>query len=225
MVPTEAVFRPPDLSHLPLPVVYEDERLVVVDKPSGLLSVPAKDPSIVDNVRARVARLYPKATGPLSVHRLDMETSGLLLLALDPAAHRDLSRQFQDRIVEKQYAAVVAGEVKEEQGLVDLPMRLDVERRPYQIVDHSDGRPARTIYRVVERGEGCTRLILEPQTGRTHQLRVHCAHPDGLGHPILGDRLYGDETSAVRLMLHARALAFEHPTTLRRMAVESPEPF
>lgn len=218
-------FRPPDLSSVPLPVILEDPRFVVVDKPAGLLSVPAKDLTITDNVRARIAARYPHARGPLSVHRLDMETSGLLLLALDPEAHRDLSTQFQERLVKKTYVALVDGAVEPDEGAIDLPLRLDPERRPLQIVDPIYGRPAKTYFRVIERRPTQTRLMLEPATGRTHQLRVHCAHPEGLGHPILGDRLYGDPGSAPRLMLHARRLVFEHPTTYQRVAVERPEPF
>lgn len=211
---------------MPLPVIYEDPRFVVVDKPSGLLSVPAKDPTITDHVRNRVARLYPAATGPLSVHRLDMETSGLLIVALDAAAHRDLSIQFQERRVEKTYVAVVAGAVSAAEGRVDLPHRLDPERRPLQVVDLVHGKPAATRWRRLAVEEPArTRLELRPETGRTHQLRVHCAHPQGLGHPILGDRLYGDPASAPRLLLHARKLAFEHPETYARVEVEVPEPF
>jgi tRNA pseudouridine32 synthase/23S rRNA pseudouridine746 synthase len=205
-------------------VVYEDPRFVVVNKPSGLLSVPPKDPAITDHVRARVEARYPHAAGPLSVHRLDMETSGLLVLALDPAAHRDLSRQFQDRVVEKVYVALVEGRPRKTAGLVDLPLRLDVDRRPLQVVDDLRGRPARTRFRVLEESAR-SRLELRPETGRTHQLRVHCAHARGLGCPILGDRLYGDAASAPRLMLHARELRFEHPTTYAPVRVEAPEPF
>ncbi|MBX2812441.1 MAG: RluA family pseudouridine synthase [Myxococcales bacterium] len=218
-------FRPPDLRHLPLPIVREDPRWVVVNKPSGLLSVPAKDPSITDNVRARVAKLYPHARGPLTVHRLDMETSGALLLALDPEAHRDLSLQFQERTVSKRYIAVVEGVVTSDEGLIELPLRLDIDRRPFQIVDHQLGKYARTKWQVLQREQDCTRVLLIPQTGRTHQLRVHCAHPEGLGHPILGDRLYGNPRTANRLMLHARSLRFAHPSTGSLLGVESHEPF
>lgn len=218
-------FRPPDLRHVPLPVVLEDDRFVVVNKPSGLLSVPAKDPSITDHVKARIEALYPSARGPLSVHRLDMETSGLIVLALDPEAHRDLSIQFQERVVEKTYVARVSGRVRENSGLIDLALRLDVERRPLQVVDPVHGKPAQTQWEVLNREETVTRVRLMPKTGRTHQLRVHCAHGGGLGHPILGDRLYGRPESATRLMLHATRLSFEHPSTHQRIEVEVPEPF
>lgn len=216
-------FRPPDLRDVPLPYVHVDPRFVVVDKPSGLLSVPAKDPTILDHVKARVKTDFPQATGPMSVHRLDMETSGLLLVALDPEAHRDLSLQFSERRVDKRYAALVAGGLVGERGRVDLPLRLDPDRRPLQVVDPDRGRAAVTEYAVRCRRPEATLLALRPLTGRTHQLRVHCAH--GLGCPILGDRLYGDPSSAPRLMLHAERLSFEHPTTYARVEVESPAPF
>lgn len=216
-------FVPPDRSDVPLPILLEDPRFVVVDKPSGLLSVPAKDPTITDNVRARIQRLYPDATGNINVHRLDMETSGVLVCARDPDAHRDLSVQFQEKVVRKSYVAIVAGLVAESEGRIELPLRLDPERRPLQIVDEAKGRPARTDWTVLERGPDWTRLELRPRTGRTHQLRVHCA--TGLGCPILGDRLYGDEASAPRLLLHAAWLRFEHPTTFRPVEVKAPLPF
>lgn len=206
-------------------MVYEDDRFVVVDKPSGLLSVPAKDPAVTDHVRSRVARLFPRATGPMSVHRLDMETSGLLIVALDPAAHRDLSLQFQERRVDKTYVALVDGAVPDRAGRIDLPHRLDPDRRPLQVVDRVHGKAARTDWVRLGVESGSTRLELRPQTGRTHQLRIHCAHPEGLGHPILGDRLYGVAESAPRLLLHARRLAFEHPETYAPVVVEVPEPF
>ena len=218
-------YRPPDLRHVPLPIVWEDSRLVVVDKPSGLLSVPAKDPTITDNVRARIAAQYPEASGPMSVHRLDMETSGLLIVALDAAAHRDLSMQFQNRVVRKIYVARLSSPLDTQEGMINLPLRSDIERRPLQIVDTENGRPARTQWRLIKNEHHSARIELSPETGRTHQLRVHCAHPKGLNRPILGDRLYGDPKSAPRLLLHARKLSFEHPTTYARIQVEAHEPF
>ncbi len=196
---------------------------MVVDKPSGLLSVPAKDPTITDHVRARIAALYPRASGPLTVHRLDMETSGVMVLALDPEAHRHLCRQFQDREVEKTYEAVLVGEVDRESGCIDLPIRLDPDRRPLQVVDPALGRPATTAWRVIDRAPGRTRIEFFPRTGRTHQLRVHAA--EGLGCPIAGDRLYGDPSTAPRLLLHARRLRFVDPTSDEPRSVESRAPF
>lgn len=216
-------FRPPDLSHVPLPILLEDPRFVVVDKPSGLLSVPAKDPTVTDHVQSRVRRRYPSAEGPISVHRLDMETSGVLVCALDADAHRDLSIQFQDKVVKKRYLAEVDGVVPGDEGRIELPIRLDVDRRPYQIVDPVHGRAASTAWRVLSRRGGSTRLELTPLTGRTHQLRVHCA--SGLGCPILGDRLYGDPSTADRLRLHASWLRFEHPSTYQPVEVTAPAPF
>lgn len=203
-------------------MVHEDPYFVVVDKPSGLLSVPAKDPSITDHVRARVQSMYPEATGPMSVHRLDMETSGLLIVAKTPQAHRGLSIQFQNREVVKRYIAKLEGPPDQQEGVITLPIRLDVERRPYQIVDFEHGKEAITHYRVLAHLSEQT-VELTPKTGRSHQLRVHCAQ--GLRQPIMGDRLYGRAHSASRLLLHAAFLRFSHPITREVLEVQSPSPF
>jgi tRNA pseudouridine32 synthase/23S rRNA pseudouridine746 synthase len=158
----------------------------------------------------------------LIVHRLDMDTSGLMVVALDADAQRELSQQFHDRIPEKSYVALVDGIVEADEGFIDLPMRLDVDNRPYQIVDHVHGRPARTHYRVLTREIDRTRIEFRPVTGRTHQLRIHAAY--GLRHPILGDVLYG-KVPALRLMLHARTLSFLLPGTQTRVEFEAPVPF
>ena len=218
----------PAIAPAEIRIVHEGERFVVVDKPANALSVPGARPGREDCVAARVRARYPRAQGPLVVHRLDMETSGLMVLALDPDAHRGLSRQFAERRVDKGYVAVVAGRVEGDAGTVDLPLRLDVGNRPYQVVDHQHGRAALTRWRVLERDEGATRIAFFPQTGRTHQLRLHAACPvtrGGLGCPILGDSLYGDPGSAPRLRLHAAALGFEVPGTGERVTFESPVPF
>lgn len=198
----------------------------MVDKPAGLLSVPGKGPEHADCVASRVRALFPHATGPLTVHRLDMATSGLIVLALDPGAHRDLSRQFEERRVSKRYLAVLAGDVPADTGEIHLPMRLDVDRRPHQIVDFVHGKPAHTRYRVLERRQtpqgSRTSVEFEPITGRSHQLRVHAA--EGLRAPILGDSLYGDAASAPRLMLHAWWLEFEAPGLGGRTAFRSDAP-
>lgn len=198
-------------------------RYVVVDKPTGLLSVPGKGPERQDCVASRVAALFPQATGPLIVHRLDMETSGLLVLALDPDAHRALSRQFERRQVSKRYIAVLDGELDEPSGVVELPLRPDLDDRPRQLVDFEHGRAAVTRWRMLAREPRGTRVEFEPLTGKTHQLRVHAAAPPafwmlpdgsrvgGLGRPILGDSLYGDPATAPRLLLHAARLAFADP--------------
>lgn len=216
-----------------LNVVHEDRRFVVIDKPAGLLSVPGKGPSKQDCAAARVRAAFPRATGPVVVHRLDMETSGLLVLALDEDAQRELSAQFEFRTVDKAYTALLDGLLDRDHGEVRLPLRADLDRRPLQVVDFEHGRAAVTRFRVLAREIDRTRVRFEPVTGRTHQLRVHAAYPrpagpaggDIIGHPILGDVLYGRTASAERLMLHASELSFLHPSTGRRLAFTSPAPF
>ncbi|MEO3692544.1 RluA family pseudouridine synthase [Roseateles paludis] len=185
-------------------IVHVDERLVVVDKPSGLLSVPGRGPDKQDCASSRVQAIYPEA---LIVHRLDQATSGLLVLARGPDWQRALSREFAERRVAKRYVAVVQGQL-EAAGwqLVDLPLSCDWPNRPRQQVDTALGKPALTRWHVLQpEGPGRTRIELEPVTGRTHQLRVHMA---ALGHPICGDLLYGPaEPSAERLLLHAAELS------------------
>lgn len=210
-------------------ILLRTDRLAAVNKPSMLLTVPGRGEGKQDSVQARARAMFPGATGPLIVHRLDWETSGVLLLALDPESHRRLGRQFEKRVVRKVYQALVAGVPNDASGEIRLPMKPDWERRPYQVVDHERGREAITGWRVlgVELRDGveCARLELRPRTGRTHQLRVHAAV--GLGLPILGDRLYGDADSAERLMLHAASLEFFEPIRdgARRIRVEAPIPF
>ncbi len=216
-------FVPPSVVADELPIVFEDAWLVVVDKPHGLLSVPGKDASVTDSVLARLRARHPHATGPLLVHRLDLDTSGLLVAALDARTHADLQRQFTRREVHKRYVAWVEGRVQAEEGTIDFPMRVDLEDRPRQIHDPVHGKPAVTAWRVLERRGARTRVAFFPLTGRTHQLRVHAAHPLGLGAPIVGDRLYGHEGE--RLHLHAEALSFRHPGTGQRVSFERPAPF
>jgi tRNA pseudouridine32 synthase/23S rRNA pseudouridine746 synthase len=202
-----------------LRVVFADDVIAVVDKPSGLLSCPGRDPSLWDSVQTRVPRVFPGATGSILAHRLDQPTSGLMVVALTPAAHRALRLQFEARTVHKQYEAVLVGRVAGDDGVVELPFRLDVDHRPHQIYDPVHGKVGVTQWQVIERwddgddGNARTRVAFEPLTGRTHQLRVHSAHPLGLGCPIAGDNLYGDPTSAPRLLLHARQLSFTHPVS------------
>lgn len=229
-MPESSHNRPTDLGD-GLRIIAADHtgRWVVVDKPSGMLSVPGKGEDKQDcvaaRVRAAVARPGMEA-GPLIVHRLDMDTSGLMVLGLDPEAQRGLSRQFEDRSVAKAYIALVLGTPSVESGIIDAPMRLDVGRRPYQVIDHQQGRPALTRWRLLSIETDRARLQLEPETGRTHQLRVHCAF---MGHPIIGDVLYGPQpetaASGPRLMLHAARLEFDDPTDRRRVRVASPPPF
>lgn len=201
-------------------VVFEDRWLVVVDKPCGLLSVPGRDAALHDSVVTRLGAHHPGAT---CVHRLDLDTSGLIVVAKDPATHAAVQRAFARREVDKRYVAWLDGAVAGDRGTVDLPLRVDLDDRPRQLVDPEHGKPAITEWRVVERTASRTRVHLVPRTGRSHQLRVHAAHPLGLGAPIIGDRLYG--RAAARLALHAEALAFTHPHTGRRIALERPAPF
>lgn len=206
-------------------VVHADDGFVVIDKPAGVLSVPGRLAANHPCAASWCRQHFPAASGPITVHRLDLETSGLLLMALNADAHARLSRQFEAREVEKRYTAVVAGCVENDHGRIDAPMRADISRRPLQVIDHQQGRPASTEYRVLARDAGPparTRLEMTPLTGRTHQLRLHCLH---IGHAILGDALYGEASAAPRLLLHAYRLVFSHPVTGQRVAVECPPPF
>ncbi len=208
-----------------LPILFEDDSILVVDKPSGLLSVPGRSSAARDCVESRLHLLRPEEPYLRAVHRLDQATSGVLVLARTAESHRALSQAFAERKVAKSYEAVVAGGVAEDSGIIDLPLRPDPTARPRQVVDHGAGKPAVTHYRVRDRGVASTRLILTPTTGRTHQLRVHCASPEGLGAPILGDPLYGDASSAPRLMLHAARLELVHPVSGQAMVFESASGF
>ena len=188
--------------------IHRDARLVVLDKPSGLLAVPGRGPDLQDCLAARVQGAIP---GALVVHRLDRDTSGLMLMALDAEAQRHLGRQFEARAVHKTYECVVRGVPAADAGLVDLPIARDPARPPRYRIDHDRGRPSQTRWRVLERLAGRTRLAVEPVTGRSHQIRLHLAT---IGHPIVGDPLYADEPTAAaapRLLLHATELAVAHP--------------
>jgi tRNA pseudouridine32 synthase / 23S rRNA pseudouridine746 synthase len=205
-------------------LVYLDEHLVVLDKPAGLLAVPGRGEDKQDCLSARAQALWPDA---LVVHRLDMATSGLFLMARGIHMQRVLSRAFSDRSVDKRYEAVVAGELGEPgaQGVIDLPIAADWPRRPLQKVDPEHGRPSTTRWEVISQVGGQTRLALEPVTGRTHQLRVHL---QAIGHPILGDTLYAPQqvqALAARLLLHATALQLAHPATGEALAFVSAAPF
>jgi tRNA pseudouridine32 synthase / 23S rRNA pseudouridine746 synthase len=204
--------------------IYEDRWLIVVDKPCGLLSVPGRSGALSDSVLTRLRRRYPDDAGAVIVHRLDLDTSGVLLAARDPVTHAALQRMFALREIEKRYVAWVAGEVAADAGEIALALRVDVDDRPRQVHDPVHGKSAVTTYRVLAREAGRTRVALVPHTGRTHQLRVHAAHPRGLGAPIVGDRLYGGGEAA-RLMLHAEALRFVHPHTREVISIERRAPF
>lgn len=196
-----------------LETVYEDEALVVVNKPAGMLSVPGKSeqPSVYSILRKR----YPDAEEPMIVHRLDMATSGLLVVAKTKYAHQNLQRQFYEHTVVKRYVAIVEGMPVHQKGTIVLPLRPDPLNRPYQVVDVEHGKQAITEYEVLDATGRGVRIALTPHTGRTHQLRVHCAHPEGLHTPIVGDDLYG--TPADRLYLHAEYLEFTHPVNDKRL--------
>lgn len=207
----------------PLEVIHRGRGYIAINKQSGVLSVPGKNPA-VPNCVDLCRRTFPDATGPMVIHRLDMETSGLLLMALDEDTQRELSMQFEARMVDKKYIALLHALVDADAGRVSLPIRPDIERRPIQIVDHAHGKPSTTMFRVLSREVDRTRVEFEPITGRTHQLRVHAATPraeGGMGHPIIGDVLYSPPPHAPRLMLHASFLAFMDPSTGRRVELES----
>lgn len=189
--------------------VYEDRWLLVVNKPAGMLSVPGKEDA--DSVYSLMRRRYPEADGPMIVHRLDMATSGLLIIAKTKQVHQHLQAQFKNRSVKKRYVALLDGVVATDRGVIDLPLCPDPLDRPRQVTDTVHGKPAVTDFEVLERTDGRTRIAFFPRTGRTHQLRVHAAHPLGLHCPIIGDELYGK--NADRLYLHAEALEFVHPVT------------
>ncbi len=208
-----------------LDVLYFDRKLVVVNKPSGLLSVPGKGPENQDCVVTRVQEMFPECRKYPTVHRLDMDTSGILVLGLTARAQRELSQQFHDREVSKRYVALLDGVLEEEEGRVDLPLRLDVDNRPYQVVDFERGKPATTLWKRIAIENGRTRVEFVPLTGRTHQLRMHAAEPGGLGIPIVGDRLYGSGTGPGQLKLHATYLRFMHPKTKETMEFEVPPLF
>ncbi|MEZ9910044.1 pseudouridine synthase [Vibrio sp. 10N.261.51.A3] len=202
-------------------IVYEDDEIVVVNKPEEFLSVPGK--FIEDSVYTRIKARYPDATGPLIIHRLDMSTSGLLILALTAESNKHIQKQFINRTVEKRYTALLDGEITGESGNISLPLRGDITDRPRQLVCHQHGRNAETHWQVVSTHNCKTKVHLYPKTGRTHQLRVHCAHPLGLGVPIRGDDLYGYKRE--RLHLHAGYLKLIHPTTGEWMEFEVPSEF
>ena len=204
-------YKPPLSS---LDILYHDKDIVVLNKPSGLLSVPGRQEQMKDSLSMRVQNEFPTAT---VVHRLDMDTSGVMLMALNKPAHRHISMQFEKRATEKSYIAHLYGLVEQDEGEVDLPLILDWPNRPHHIVDHDNGKNALTRWKILSREEEYTRIAFYPVTGRTHQLRVHAV---AMGHPILGDSLYAHEKAlagADRLLLHATMLTILHPYTKEKM--------
>lgn len=225
-------------------IIHEDEHFVVVDKPSGILSVPGIAPEKKDCLRSRIEEMFPLATGPMTCHRLDLSTSGVMVLALDANTHRNLSRQFEQRKVQKRYISLLNGHLETDEGTINCPLRKDMDVRPLMLVDYVEGKPSVTHYKVLSRerfmDKPVTRVEFIPHTGRTHQLRVHAAHPQvttvgvmgiqdqeettGLGMPIVGDELYSQEHDT-RLMLHASMLTIYHPITGKQLTFQAPMPF
>jgi tRNA pseudouridine32 synthase/23S rRNA pseudouridine746 synthase len=219
-LPATFDYHPPTEPYLS--VVYVDDEILIVDKPSGLLSVAGKDPALADCLAARAAERYP---GARIVHRLDKDTSGVMVLGLSKRAISGLGIQFERRQTRKAYVARVWGDLAEESGRVDLPLAVDWEKKPRQRVDFEHGRRAQTDWDVLEREPQATRVKLVPRTGRTHQLRVHMM---AIGHPILGDAFYatGEALAAApRLQLHAEELSFIHPGDGRMRDFVVPAPF
>ena len=213
-------------SMLGLDILYADESIAVINKEAGMLSVPGRGEDKLDSASYRFHKLFPSSPKECFVHRLDMDTSGLLVMAFTKDAHRKLSMAFEARDVEKEYEALLEGVIKEEGGIIDSPMRLDVEHRPLQIIDPVQGKRAITVWKrlgvTIVNGRKLTRVRFYPKTGRTHQLRVHSA---SIGHPIAGDRLYGERKEGERLMLHAARITFRHPVTGESVSFSSDPPF
>jgi len=210
-----------DAKDYQIQIIYEDDYLLIINKPAGLLSVPGK--SILDSVATRMKTLYPQSTGPLVVHRLDQETSGIMLIAKEESIYKSLQKQFIDRTIKKKYTAILNDKINISSGVIDLPLRGDFNNRPYQLVCEKNGKQAKTNFKVLEENKNHTRIEFEPRTGRTHQLRIHAAHFRGLNAPIIGDTLYGEK--AGRLMLHASWIKFLHPITKKNLEFNSTADF
>ena len=210
-----------DTSKLEIEILYEDDEITVINKPTGLLSIPGKKQK--DSVATRMQSRYPDVTSPLVVHRLDMSTSGIMLIAKSQRIHTNLQHQFLKHTIKKRYIAQLDGIIKKDSGTIDLPLRVDIDNRPTQIVCFEHGKSARTHWEVIKREEGKTRIHFFPVTGRTHQLRVHAAHPSGLNAAITGDELYG--TRNTRLHLHAESIEFIHPVTNKWMTFKKQADF
>jgi len=197
-------------------ILYQDDVMAIINKPNEFLSVPGKN--IDDCVHLQMKQHFPNATGPLIVHRLDMSTSGLMVISLTKESHKNLQQQFINRTVEKRYLALLSGILKKDEGHISLPLCGDYDDRPRQLVSFDYGKPAETNWQVIKRYKNYTKVYLSPKTGRTHQLRVHCAHVQGLNMPIVGDDLYGKKDN--RLHLHAQMLKINHPITNERLHFE-----
>jgi len=223
--PCEEKCRPLLNAMLGLDILYMDQEIVVVNKPEGLLSVPGRGADKQDCVVNRVKRLYPDCIENPAVHRLDMDTSGILVLALTKESQRFLSMEFESRRVHKKYTALLDGILRSSGGILALPFRLDPDNRPYQVYDPVQGRMCITLWKRLSVYDGRTLVEFVPRTGRTHQLRVSSAHPKGLGTPIVGDRLYGTRKEGQRLMLHAGYISFTHPWSKEKIEFKVDAPF
>ena len=204
-----------------LEVIFEDDHLLFINKPTEFLSVPGKQ--LNDSVYALVKEKYPNVSGPLLVHRLDMSTSGILMIAKSKEVHKLMQAQFLRKTIQKSYVALLEGFIEKNEGEIDLPLRGDFDDRPKQLVCHEFGKAAKTKFRVLSREGNTTRVLFSPLTGRTHQLRVHAAHHLGLGCPIIGDDLYGKKST--RLYLHAQELIFIHPISKKEQIIYCKAPF
>lgn len=217
--PRDFVYAPP---HDPLDILHHDTDIIVLNKPSGLLSVSGRLEEHKDSLELRAQREFPQAR---IIHRLDMDTSGVIIMAMNADSHRHVSKQFEKRQTDKTYIARVAGLIEENEGLIDQPLICDWPNRPKQMICHENGKPSQTKWNVLERETEVTRVALYPITGRTHQLRVHMRF---LGHPILGDDFYAPpeiEAMAPRLQLHAKDLTLHHPDSGERVTYSAPVPF
>ena len=203
-----------------LEIIHTDDAFVVVNKQGGMLSVPGRGEEKIDSVSYRVRQMFPGCVEQPAVHRLDMDTSGLMVVARTAEAMKELSRQFRERETEKLYIALLEGVLEKESGTIELPFRLDVENRPFQIYDEVHGKMGTTHWKKIAIEGNLTRIEFTPITGRTHQLRLHAAHEKGLGIPIVGDPFYGSGTGPGQMKLHACMLAFTHPVTGERMSFE-----
>lgn len=206
-------------------IIFYDNNIVVVNKPGGLLSVPGRGPDKQDCVVSRVRRLFPDIIDQPAVHRLDMYTSGIMVLARTKESQRLLSMQFEQRIPNKKYMSILDGIVTKKEGRIELPFRLDPHNRPYQIYDPIHGKKGVTIWRRIAIEKQCTRIEFQPLTGRTHQLRLHAAHELGLNTPIVGDILYGRGHEGDQMMLHASSLTIRHPLSGKSLTFCSKVPF
>jgi len=208
-----------------LPIIHHDDHILVIDKPGGLLSVPGKGPEKQDCVVSRARSFFTDLPPQPAVHRLDLHTTGIMLLARTQDAHRHLVHQFQYRLVSKRYIAILDGSLATESGSIELSFRLDPQNRPYQVLDPLNGKSGITIWQKLAEKDGRTRVALTPLTGRTHQLRLHAAHSQGLGTPIVGDFLYGNGKDGDMMLLHSASISLVHPGSGQPCEFKSEPPF